>query len=117
MNARRELPDLIRIDASIGAFDEPLTDGTQLDENIVYGALQIQELLPEATSLNYDPIKGLGWTNPNGWQIWLGEGIGMDEKIKIYQELVQNLVSRGIQPGEINVANPYAPFYTVLWGR
>lgn len=117
MTSRTELPTLMRIEASVGAFDEPLTDGRQLDEDIVFGALQMQELLPDQTSLNYDPVHGLGWTNGEGWQIWMGAGTGMNEKIKIYQTLTQNLIARGIQPGEINISNPDAPFYTVLWGR
>lgn len=117
MTARVDLPDLMRINVSLGAFDEPLTDGRHLDDDIVFGALQMQELLPESTSLNYDPIYGLGWTNSNGWQVWMGSGTGMGEKVTIYQKLVQNLTARGIQPGVVNVANPDAPFYTVLWGR
>lgn len=117
MAARTDLPDLMRVEVSVGAFDEPLTDGRQLDEDIVFGALQIQELMPELTSLTYDPVNGLGWTNDDGWQIWMGSGTGMLEKIKILQTLSQNLLSRGIQPGEINISNPDAPFYTVLWGR
>jgi cell division septal protein FtsQ len=117
MTARIDLPDLMRINATLGAFDEPLTDGQQLDNDIVFGALQMQELLPEVVSLNYDSIHGLGWTNSNGWQVWMGSGTGMSEKVTIYHTLVQNLIARSIQPGVINVANPDAPFYTVLWGR
>jgi len=117
MPARVEVSNLIRVNVNVGAFDEPLTDGEALDEDIVFGALQLQELLPAETSLNYDPINGLGWTDSNGWQVWMGAGTGMNEKIKIYQTLVDNLIARGIQPGEVNIANPNAPFYTVLWGR
>ncbi len=117
MTSRIPLDNLMRINVSVGAFDEPLTDGQQLDNDIVFGALQMQELLPNLNSLNYDPIHGLGWTDSNGWQVWMGSGTGMDEKIKVYETLVQNLIARGIQPGEVNIANPDAPFYTVLWGR
>ena len=117
MTARADLLGLIQINANVGAFDEPLTDGRQLDEDIVFGALQMQELMPEITSLDYNPIHGLGWTNTEGWQIWMGSGTGMGEKIKIYQALAQNLISRGIQPGEVNISNPDAPIYSVLWGR
>ena len=117
MTARTPLANLMRINVSVGAFDEPLTDGQELDHDIVFGALQMQELLPNLTSLNYHPIHGLGWTDSNGWQVWMGSGTGMDEKIKVYETLVQNLIARGIQPGEVNISNPDAPFYTVLWGR
>ncbi len=111
MTARSDLPDLMRINASLGAFDEPLTDGRYLDDDIVFGALQIQELLPEIVSLSYDPIYGLGWIDSNGWQVWMGSGTGMGEKIKIYNAQMQSLIARGIQPGIINVANPDGPYY------
>jgi hypothetical protein len=117
MPARVETNNLIRVEVTAGAFDEPLTDGQQLDNDIVFGALQLQELLPENSFLNYDRVHGLGWTDENGWQVWMGAGTGMTDKLKIYQTLVQDLIARGIQPGEINIANPNAPFYTVLWGR
>lgn len=117
MPARVETNNLIRVEVTAGAFDETLTDGQQLDKDIVFGALQLQELLPQNSFLNYDRVHGLGWTDENGWQVWMGAGTGMTDKLKIYQTLVQDLITRGIQPGEINIANPNAPFYTVLWGR
>jgi len=30
---------------------------------------------------------------------------------------VNNLNSRGIEITELNIANPDAPFYKILWGR
>ena len=41
----------------------------------------------------------------------------MSKKIKEYQAYIDNLISRGIEITELNIANPDAPFYKVLWGR
>ena len=41
----------------------------------------------------------------------------MNEKIKIYEVLMENLNSRAIDVAELNIANPDAPFYRLLWGR
>ena len=82
------------------------------------GALRLKEILPEGDHLDYHPIHGLGWTNEKGWQVWMGIGSTaiMDEKTRIYDVLVENLSSRAIDVAELNIANPDAPFYRLLWG-
>ena len=122
MPARAAMPDVLRINVIVDAFDGPvatLTDLKKLDKDLVLGALRLQEFLSAGTNLDYDPINGLGWTNERGWQIWMGidTGAGMSERIKAYQAYIENLDSRGIEVSELNIANPDAPFYRLLWGR
>ena len=101
--------DLLRVTAEI--TDGPLSTEVRLETGVVNGALQIHSLLPERDSLRFDPDKGLGFQEAGGWDVWLGTGTDMPEKILIYNAVVANLQSRGIQPSEINVVNPDAPFY------
>ena len=117
MPARAELPGLLRVTVDAGASGGASMDRQELDKDTVLGALQMQEILPEGTSLDYNSVHGLGWTNHKGWQIWVGSGAGMSEKIRIYEFLFDNLIARGIEVEELNIANPDAPFYRVLWGR
>ena len=122
MPARAAMPDVIRVNVVVDAFEGPsdtLTDLKKLDKDVVRGALRLQEFLRPGTDLDYDPINGLGWTNDQGWQIWMGidSSAGMNRKINEYQAYVNNLNSRGIEITELNIANPSAPFYKVLWGR
>ncbi len=122
MPARAAMPDVIRVNVVVDAFEGPsdtLTDLKKLDKDVVRGALRLQEFLRPGTDLDYDPINGLGWTNDQGWQIWMGidSSAGMNRKINEYQAYVYNLNSRGIEITELNIANPNAPFYKVLWGR
>ena len=122
MPARSAMPGLLRINVVVDAFDGPsatLTELQDLDKDLVLGALRLQEFLPADTNLEYDPINGLGWTNSRGWQIWMGvdSGAGMSEKIRDYQAYINNLDKRGIEIAELNIANPDAPFYRLLWGR
>jgi hypothetical protein len=99
-------------------MDEGLLEAdARLDADIVTGALQLQELLTDVPMLRYDPTRGLGFQDSRGWEAWFGVGTGMAERLLIYNALVDNLVGRGIQPGEVNVSNPDYPFYNVLWGR
>jgi len=79
--------------------------------------LQLRSLFPNIEVLRYHPHKGLGYQDGRGWEVWFGIGTDMPEKILIYEAIVANLQARGIQPGEVDVSNPDAPYYSVLWGR
>jgi len=117
MALREDRPDLVRVIVEDPLLEGPVGGGETLDEDIIYGVLQLQELRPEITSWRYDPGKGLGFRNANGWDIWLGVGTNMQEKLRIYETIAADIIARGIQPGEVNVVNPDAPYYSVLWGR
>jgi hypothetical protein len=115
MAQRETRPELIRV-ATQGVVQQGIESG-RVDEDIVFGALQLQELMPDVPLLLYDANKGLGFRNTYGWDVWLGVGTGMPEKFQIYQTMAASLVARGIQAGEVNITNPDAPYYNVLWGR
>lgn len=112
MLQREEREDLLLVSALTG-LEGPSGPDTQLDADIVNGALLLQGLAPELQRLDYHPDKGLGYTADGGWQVWLGVGTGMADRMLVYDALVSDLQRRSIQPGEVNVANPRAPFYTL----
>ncbi len=116
MLQRENRSDLIRITADVLMDGVPSTADT-IDTAIVNGALQLSQLLPDRGALRYHPTRGLGYTDVGGWDVWLGTGTNMPEKILIYQALVANLQARGIVPGMINVSNPDAVVYSVISGR
>ncbi|MFN8371969.1 MAG: FtsQ-type POTRA domain-containing protein [Anaerolineae bacterium] len=117
MRQREDRSDLLRISVD-SLMDEGLLEANaHVDPDIVTGALQLQELLPETPVLRYEEGKGLGFQDARGWEAWFGVGTGMAERLTIYNAITSNLVGRGIQPGEVNVSNPDYPFYNVLWGR
>lgn len=117
MAQREDRPDLIVIQASESVPEGPLSDSGRVSSEIVIGALQLQELLPQVDMLRYEPAKGLGFPDDSGWQVWLGDGLHMQEKIDIYTVIESSLITRGVQPGEINVADPDHPYYSMLWGQ
>jgi hypothetical protein len=110
MRQREDRGDLLRISAD-GVTDGPLSPETRVDTDVVSGALQLHELMPERNGLRFDPDKGLGFNDERGWTAWFGAGTDMPEKNLIYNAIIANLQSRGIQPSEINIVNPDAPFY------
>lgn len=117
MDVREDRPDLIRIVVNDPLVPIPLGQDGKLDTDIVYGAIQLYDLRPDVPAWQYDPVKGLGFRNSNGWDVWFGVGTGMEEKMKIYETLSSDIIARGIQVSEVNIANPDAPYYIVLFGR
>ena len=113
------MPNLLHVNLVRDGVTGPKAKAEDFTGDMVLGALRLQERLPEGASLDFNAVHGLGWTNELGWQVWMGsDGAAvMSEKIKIYDVLVEYLNSRAIDVAELNIANPDAPFYRLLWGR
>jgi hypothetical protein len=111
MTQREDRPTLLRV-----TMDETVsgTAGGSIDAAIVTGAVQLHALLPNAATLRYHPDKGLGYTDARGWMVWFGVGADMQQKILIYNAIVEAIQARGEIPAEINIVNPDAPVYTTL---
>ncbi|MDE2748461.1 MAG: FtsQ-type POTRA domain-containing protein [Chloroflexota bacterium] len=118
MPARAEMPNLLHIHLAAGDYGGPMPRAEDFTGDMVLGALKLKEILPEGEHLSFHPVHGLGWTNELGWQIWMGSDSAavMSEKVKLYDVLAENYSSRAIPVAELNIANPEAPFYRVIWG-
>ena len=118
MQARAEMPNLLHVDLISDDYTGPKPGPEDFTGDMVLGALRLQEILPEGEHLSFHPAHGLGWTNELGWQVWMGSDSAavMSEKVKMYNVLVENILSRAIPIAELNIANPDAPFYRELWG-
>lgn len=114
MQQREDRPDLLRIADYV--TEGPLAPNTRLQTEIITGALQLRSMFPNIDLLRYHPSKGLGYQDGRGWEVWFGVGTNMPQKILVYNAIVTNLMGRNIQPTEINIANPDAPYYSVLGG-
>ena len=78
----------------------------------VEGALQLQQLRPNIELLHYDSQHGLSYEDGRGWRGYFGVGTDMVQKLAVYEQLVTNLLARGIQPKTISVESYQAPYYT-----
>jgi hypothetical protein len=112
MTLRQDRNDLIRISSTATDENSPLQSG-HVSEDIVFGTLELQEVMPDLLTLRYDAIKGLGLRSPDGADIWFGVGTGMAEKYAIYQTIQADLKAQGFQAWEINIVNPDAPYYNL----
>ena len=103
--------NLIRVIVDPSVSELPLPNEV-IDVEAVNGALQLQNILAGITELRFNPVHGLGYREPGTtWDIWLGTGTDMDQKLIIYEALAANLLSRGITPTIINVSDPSSTYY------
>ena len=94
--------------------DDPLTPAPFISEETVKALIALAPHVPPGTSILYDPVAGLSWTDGRGWQAIFGlGGDDTETKAQVYQAMVDWLTQRGIRPILINVAYPSAPFYRV----
>jgi cell division protein FtsQ len=84
----------------------------RLTPKLVAALTTLGAKMPADTLLVYDSEHGLGWNDPNGWEVYFGaEDQDMEMKLKVYQTLVEHLQSEGIQPALISVEYVHAPYY------
>ncbi|GAB4311603.1 MAG: hypothetical protein Kow00117_04750 [Phototrophicales bacterium] len=102
-------PDLIHVVADNSVTDPPLP-GKPIPLDVVAGALQLRSLISGLPSLRYNAVNGLGFQEET-WDVWLGTGTDMPNKLLIYEALRDNLLSRGITPVSINVADLDAVYF------
>lgn len=102
------LPDLLHV-VSVNSLTGPPGADAPIPEQAVAAAIQLRQL-GRQESVQYHPVKGLGFTEGN-WEAWLGTGTDMANRLRIYEALRDNLLGRGITPTEINVANPEGAYY------
>lgn len=108
MNVREDRGDLVRVVDYTS--DEPLGIGSQVDRSVIAGALQLKNMFPNIETLQYDPVKGLGYTDGRGWTAWFGTGTDMEMKTKVYDKIVRQNYPE-IQFLEVNVSNPDHPYF------
>ncbi|MFC2028455.1 cell division protein FtsQ/DivIB, partial [Chloroflexota bacterium] len=93
--------------SEIATLAPPLIPAT-----MVKNILELSELAPDSAFISYSPEHGLGWSDPNGWEVYYGENTkDVSMKMSIYQAIVERLSQEGIQPSLISVEYLDAPFY------
>ena len=79
--------------------------------DVLAGALQLRELRPNIDRLYYRPGAGLSYQDGRGWRVFFGSGLEMEQKLAVYETVVENLTERQVQPDYISVSNHQKPYY------
>lgn len=93
----------------------PLPDaaGKVVPPAILEGLAALAELPIDGDVLEYDPARGLVWTDPEGRRVAFGEGPEMAARWQMYQALTAHLDETGVFPWTIDVRFPAGPTYSL----
>lgn len=115
---RGEAPGLVEVTSSgspkdvIVNPDLPFYQQKFINPEVVQAVINLAPSVPEGMLLVYDPKYGIGWQDPRGWTVQIGQNTQeLSMKLTVYQALVDSLVSQGIQPSLISMEYLDAPFY------
>jgi cell division septal protein FtsQ len=109
MRLRDDTRELLRVvvdDVSLGPA------AGEVDQTAVNSALQLSALLPDVSTLRFHPTNGLGFTDPRGWDVWMGVGDNMEQRVQVYEALIGDLQDRGVTPRSIYLINANRPWYS-----
>ena len=96
----------------VAPADNPLSPPPYMQKELVDAILVLAPHVPAGTTMVFDSVNGLGWTDSRGWKAYFGvSAYDMPLKIRVYESLVDSLVSRGKSPELISVVYPDAPYY------
>lgn len=87
--------------AELGSIPAPILDA----------ALQLNELFPERPMIHYDSRYGLTYQDSRGWDVYLGTGTDMKQKLAVYDAIVSELQTQGLTPEYISVSNQEKPYF------
>ncbi len=106
----------------VEAFNTPpvqTVDGTSADQQrflspeMVSAIMSMSAQAPANTPLVYDGQHGLGWKDPQGWEVYFGDMKDMGIKLTIYKTLIKRLQEEGITPALVSVEYIHSPYYRV----
>lgn len=107
-----EWPGLVQVTTQepvLNITQDPLA--TAISPGALWAATALSAQLPEAESLNYDPIQGLSFDDPRGWKAVFGSDGDMLVKVRLYRTIVEDLTERGVSVTLISVADAATPYY------
>lgn len=112
---REPYPGLIRVIAEqpVLQIDEDALLPAILPE-VLWEAVAVAEQLPHIGDLTYSPIHGIGFEDPRGWKVIVGQGGDLEAKLEVYAALTAQLMERGVKVQLVDIEDPSAPYYKVM---
>ena len=85
-----------------------------IDSNLLVGILQLNAWMPDEPYLLYQKVRGLGWEDVRGWDVYVGQKLeNINDKMVMYETIVRELEDQDINPSMVSVEFLYAPYYRV----
>ena len=96
--------------SDLAFFSQP----KHIDSSLLLGVLQLNAWMPAEKTLLYQKQRGLGWADARGWDVFVGRKLeNINDKMVMYETIVRNLESQGINPSMVSVEFLNAPYYRV----
>lgn len=90
----------------------PATGPQKVDPALITTAENLSKKLPADATLVYSKLNGLGWTDAQGTQVFIGKDTSdFEAKFGVYQEIDKFLSDQGHKATLIDVEHVNAPFY------
>jgi cell division septal protein FtsQ len=106
--ARASVSGLLVIESEV---NEDVPEDTFVANDVLAGALQLRSLRANIDRLYYDPGNGLSYQDGRGWRAYFGSGLNMEQKLAVYETVVEDLLDRSVNPEYISVRNELKPYY------
>ncbi len=91
---------------------DPAERADHIHPDVLQTALDMNAHIPEGAALIYDPISGMGWRDPGGWEVYFGNDLSnVALKQVMYQAILERLEAVGVSPVMISVVHVDAPYY------
>jgi hypothetical protein len=88
-----------------------------LPKEMVAAVLLLSEQLPKDAQLIYDPVRGFGWQDRRGWQVYMGNFEDIALKEQVYRAILEKIRATGEKPSLISVEFVHAPYYRLEAGE
>ncbi|MCB9419426.1 MAG: FtsQ-type POTRA domain-containing protein [Ardenticatenaceae bacterium] len=98
-------------DGNTAVSPEPQANLAFIPQDVLAGAEQLRQLRPNIEKLYYRGDSGLSYQDGRGWRVFFGTGTDMNQKLVIYETIVDDLLARGLTPQYISVSNQKKPYY------
>jgi len=108
MQARQQSKNLLVVYSQDA---ETLFVNDRIPTQVLEGALHLRRLRPNIGELYYSRENGLSYQDGRNWRVYFGVGTDMNQKLIVYEALVERLMARDLQPEYISVINKEKPYY------
>ena len=84
----------------------------RIDKALLTAILLLNAWMPEEETLLFQKIRGLGWRDTRGWDVFVGQKLeNINDKMVMYETIVQELEKDNIYPTMVSVEFLHAPYY------
>ncbi len=84
----------------------------QVTPDLLTAILQLNAWMPEEQELLYEEIRGVGWKDARGWNVFIGSKLEkINDKMLMYETIIRQLDKEGIKPAMVSVEFLHAPYY------